>query len=66
MSDAGIVGFMTGRQLAPFLSKIERQGKDHCLAEWIIEGLQDRGLIDHQDRLTEDGKKILDKHRNSA
>lgn len=49
------VSFMTSQQRLDALAKI-KSGKADQLPDWVKEGLQDLGWIDHRDQLTKAGE----------
>lgn len=58
MQKSDIIGFASLAQLNKFLRQVELGRVSH-LAPWVLEGLQDRGLIDHRDALTDKGRAAL-------
>lgn len=56
MPRSDLIGLMTNQQKALFL----RQIKNGSLpADWMLEGFQDLGLIDHKDKVTKDGEAVI-------
>lgn len=60
-----MIEFMATAQLLPYLKEIKRGRSSFAFPDWLLEGLQDQGLIDHRNRLTATGEQMLTNHDRS-
>ncbi|MBK5960788.1 hypothetical protein CCR97_21650 [Rhodoplanes elegans] len=53
-----LVAFMPTSDMCQYLARVAH-GHAATLHAWVVDGLRDHGLIDHHDRLTEHGHRML-------
>jgi hypothetical protein len=64
MRQSELLVFATIGQKAALLRKI-RSGRDDLMADHILEGLQDLGLIDHKNNVTQAGLDLIARAGNN-